>query len=394
MDAINATSRPAQRPSPLEARVRELERQLATLEVERERERQYLAQLEAVIDTAPLAIYLKDADHNYLLVNRAYEQLSAQKRSDILGKEDFALFPPPVAQLFRDQDAQVVSEGRPVEFRETIPLPGRGALVHHLEVPAAHAPAEASSGWPGSARRSPRWSRRSSSWRRAQADLVKKERLGHPGRAGRGGGPRGAQPHRGHLQRAGHAQARGGRPTSQGRVMIDVIGEESERLNRMVTALLELARPEQARLAPTPVMELVRSSIDAARSMVEPEAEVRLLVPEPLPLARVDEHKVHQALVNLISNAVQATGRQGPVQVRVTVERDGNPVLRVDVIDDGDGVPPELRERVFAPFFTARAKGTGLGLAVVRRVAEAHRGTATIEATPGGGATFVLKLPL
>jgi signal transduction histidine kinase len=154
----------------------------------------------------------------------------------------------------------------------------------------------------------------------------------------------------------------------------------------MVTALLELARPEQAKLAPTPVMELVRSSIDAARSMVEPEAEVRLVVPERISMARVDEQKVHQALVNLISNAVQATGRRGPVLVRVTVEGEGAPMLRVDVIDDGDGVPLELRERVFAPFFTGRAKGTGLGLAVVRRVAEAHRGSATVEPTPGGGA--------
>ena len=173
--------------------------------------------------------------------------------------------------------------------------------------------------------------------------------------------------------------------------MLELIGEESERLNRMVTALLDLARPEAARLAPTQALELVRSSIDAARGMTEPEAEVRLLVPDSLPLARLDEQQVHQALVNLISNAVQATGRRGPVMVRVGLERE---LLRIDVVDDGDGVPPELRERIFAPFFTLRARGTGLGLAVVRRVVEAHRGTVSIETTPGGGATFVLKLPI
>ena len=87
----------------------------------------------------------------------------------------------------------------------------------------------------------------------------------------------------------------------------------------------------------------------------------------------------------------QATGRRGPVMVRVGLERE---LLRIDVVDDGDGVPPELRERIFAPFFTLRARGTGLGLAVVRRVVEAHRGTVSIETTPGGGATFVLKLPI
>jgi len=386
MDAFTATSESS---SP---RIRELERQLAILERERERERLYLAQLEAVIDSAPLAIYLKDADHKYLLVNRAYEQLSAQKRQAILGHDDFEIFPRPVAQLFRDQDRRVVEEAQPVEFRETIPLPDGIHSFITSKFPLRTADG-GHFGVAGVCTEITALIEAQQQLEAAQADLVKKERLATLGELAAVV----AHEVRNPIAVIFNALATLKRtvPTDvQGRLLFDVIGEESERLNRMVTALLELARPEQAKLAPTPVMELVRSSIDAARSMVEPEAEVRLLAPERNALARVDEQKVHQALVNLISNAVQATGRRGPVQVRVTVEGGTIPMLRVDVIDDGDGVPLELRERVFAPFFTGRAKGTGLGLAVVRRVAEAHRGSATIESTPGGGATFVLKLPL
>lgn len=387
MDALKLAPTPRQ--LELEERLFQLEQELIELEERHERDSQYFAQLEAVIDTAPLAIYLKDARHKYLLVNREYERLAAANRRDIVGRDDFALFPAPVAELFRTQDEEVVAKARPVEFRETIPLPDgvhsfitskfplrtregtlfgvAGVCTEITALAAAQQQLEA-----------------------AQADLVKKERLATLGELAAVV----AHEVRNPLAVIFNALAtlkRTSEPDEQGRLMLDVIHEESERLDRMVSALLDLARPEATRLSPTPVLELVRSSIDAARNVAEPVSEVRLLVPQPLPLARLDEQQVHQALVNLVSNAVQATGRRGPVQVRVTVE---GALLRVDVIDDGDGVPMDLRERVFAPFFTGRARGTGLGLAVVRRVAEAHHGSITIETTPGGGATFVLRLPL
>lgn len=390
METLDAM--PTPRPLQLEARVRELERLLLALEQKHERSTHYWAQLEAIIDSAPLAIYLKDADHNYLLVNREYEALAHHSRQEILGNDDFQLFPPPVAQLFRDQDDEVVKLNRPVEFRETIPLPDgvRSFITSKFPLPAGDG---SLFGVAGMCTEITALAAAQKQLEEAQADLVKKERLATLGELAAVVAHEVRNP-LAVIFNALAAVKRAGAFDGQDKRMLDVIGEESERLNRMVTALLELARPEQPRLAPTAVMELVRSSIDAARSMVEPDAEVRLVVPEPLPLARVDEHQLHQALVNLVSNAVQATGRRGPVQVRVTVEREGAQQLHIAVIDDGDGVPSELRERVFAPFFTTRAKGTGLGLAVVRRVAEAHRGSAVVERTPGGGATFLLRLPL
>jgi PAS domain S-box-containing protein len=392
MNTFQVSPAPLPRSQSLEARVRELEARLASAEAKHERARQYWAQLEAIIDSAPLAVYLKDADHNYLLVNRQYEKLANRKRKEILGNDDFAIFPPPVADLFRSQDDEVVSLDGPVEFKETIPLPDG---VHSFITSKFPLRTEDGShfGVAGVCTEVTALVDAQKKLEEAQADLVKKERLATLGELAAVVAHEVRNP-LAVIFNSLSALKRSGAVEERGRELMGLIGEESERLNRMVTALLELARPEQAKLAPTPVLELVRSSIDAARSMVQPDAEVRLLVPEPLPLARVDEQKVHQALVNLVTNAAQATGRRGPVQVRVTVEREGTPALRIDIIDDGDGVPIELRERVFAPFFTGRAKGTGLGLAVVRRVADAHKGSATIETTPGGGATFVLRLPL
>ncbi|MDP1827923.1 MAG: ATP-binding protein [Archangium sp.] len=373
----------------LEERLFELELELAEFEVRHERDSQYFAQLEAVIDSAPLAVYLKDAQHKYLLVNREYERLAGAKRSDIVGHDDFELFPPPVAELFRAQDEEVVARARSVEFRETIPLPDGVHSFITSKFPLRTSDG-ALFGVAGVCTEITALAAAQQQLEAAQADLMKKERLATLGELAAVL----AHEVRNPLAVIFNAVAtlkRTSEPGEQGRLMLDVIHEESERLERMVSALLDLARPEATRLSPTPVLELVRSSIDAARSTAEPVSEVRLQVPQPLPLARLDEQKVHQALVNLVSNAVQATGRRGPVQVRVTVQ---DSMLRFDVIDDGDGVPMELRERVFAPFFTGRARGTGLGLAVVRRVAEAHHGSITIETTPGGGATFVLKLPL
>lgn len=382
---------PARAPS-TDDRVQELERRLAQLEARRAAEREYQAQLEGIIDSAPLAIYLKDAQHGYLLVNREYERLSQHSREEILGRDDFELFPPPVAQLFRDQDLQVSAKDGPVEFRETIPLPDGIHSFITSKFPL-HRGDGALSGVAGVCTEITALLAAQQQLEATQADLVKQERLAALGELAAVV----AHEVRNPLAVIFNALAtlrRSGPVDQRADVLLEVIHEEADRLNRMVGALLEIARPIEATLAPTAVLELVRSAIDAARGHSQPEADVRLVIPASLPTARLDEQKVHQALVNLVTNAVQSPGRKEPVQVRVAVEASPAPTLRVEVVDDGDGVPEAARARLFTPFFTTRARGTGLGLVVVRRVAEAHGGRVRFEPTPGGGATFVLSLPL
>ncbi len=98
------------------------------------------------------------------------------------------------------------------------------------------------------------------------------------------------------------------------------------------------------------------------------------------------------ALQNLVGNAMRAVGSGGTVTLRL--RRDGERRLAIQVADDGPGIPPELRERIFEPFVTGHGGGTGLGLAVARQVARVHHGDLQLVSTPGGGSTFSLWLPL
>ena len=98
------------------------------------------------------------------------------------------------------------------------------------------------------------------------------------------------------------------------------------------------------------------------------------------------------ALLNLVTNAIQACGTGGEIRLAADCAHAGEIEIRVS--DNGPGIPAELQERIFEPFFTTRADGTGLGLAVVQAVTRAHAGELRLESTPGAGTTFCLCLPL
>ena len=181
-------------------------------------------------------------------------------------------------------------------------------------------------------------------------------------------------------------------------VLLDIVQEESERLKRVVGDLLDFARPHDLSLDTVPPSRLVASAAAAVRNG-DAENLVRVEADDELPNIRCDEHLLRQALVNLVTNALQAAGRTRPVHVRAFPQ--GTPVSAVcfSVYDDGAGISKEVGERLFTPFFTTRASGTGLGLAIVKRAVEAHGGE--IRWYPGGddgdgeqGVTFLFTVPL
>ncbi len=111
-------------------------------------------------------------------------------------------------------------------------------------------------------------------------------------------------------------------------------------------------------------------------------------------LAPVDVHHLHRACLNLILNAVEAMPEGGTLTLATArVAMEGAPAAEIRVEDTGSGIPPEALPRLFDPFFTTKAQGTGLGLAVVSRVAEAHGGTVEAANRAGGGASFRMRLP-
>ena len=118
------------------------------------------------------------------------------------------------------------------------------------------------------------------------------------------------------------------------------------------------------------------------------------MMEEGLPSVTVDERLIRQAFLNLALNAVQAMPQGGTLRVvarRAWVDRAG---VQVEISDTGPGIPLELRTRVFEPFFTTKAQGTGLGLAVVKRIVDSHLGQLGLDVPDTGGTTFRLFLPL
>jgi two-component system, OmpR family, sensor histidine kinase KdpD len=180
--------------------------------------------------------------------------------------------------------------------------------------------------------------------------------------------------------------------THQRDAMLADVDHQAERLARLLSKLLEAARVEADAVRPAlvrvPVEELCRAAVTDASlggRLVEIDLEPRL------PPAEVDETMIRQALVNLLENA--ARHDPGPLAVRAA--RAGG-YLEIRVIDHGPGVPASEQQRIFEAFqrLRERRRGTGLGLWITRGFLEAHRGDVRVEATNGGGATFVVSLPI
>ena len=193
----------------------------------------------------------------------------------------------------------------------------------------------------------------------------------------------------GALRRMIKDEARAGDAAS----LLEIAREECERLDALVTSLLDYSRPFVLSVSPEEVGPVVAQTISRALSSLADATpwNVRVTVEEGLPRVALDARLFRQALENLLMNAVQAMPGGGEVEVEA---RTDGPFLRVDVRDHGQGLAPGLAARIFEPFFTTKAKGTGLGLAVVRRIAEDHGGQVDVAPAPGRGTVFTLRLPL
>ena len=168
--------------------------------------------------------------------------------------------------------------------------------------------------------------------------------------------------------------------------------EEVDRLERVVSGLLEYTRPRKPRLVPLDLGE----TLEATRQFMADDprgqaVEMVLEVPSGLPPVLADPDLVRQVLVNLIVNALEAINGQGRIEIRARQEK-GQVV--VEVRDDGPGLPPGDPEQLFDPFFSTRERGTGLGLAIARRIIRDQGGELRAQAAPGGGALFTFTLPV
>jgi two-component system sensor histidine kinase KdpD len=187
--------------------------------------------------------------------------------------------------------------------------------------------------------------------------------------------------------------------------MMEVIDQESDRLNRFIGDLIELARIEAGELQLRPRWGAVDEIISTALTRAEPltaQHKIQLEIEKDLPLVRVDNRAVSEVVYSLIDNAA----KYSPVNttLRVTATRGDDEMVHVVVEDMGKGIPAELRRRVFDKFFramrdgditTSEPSGTGMGLAIAKGIVEAHGGRIWIEPRRDGPGTRVcFTLPI
>jgi two-component system sensor histidine kinase HydH len=167
--------------------------------------------------------------------------------------------------------------------------------------------------------------------------------------------------------------------------------EEVDRLNRVISQLLELSRPSGVRLERRDVCALVRHVLVLARE----QAGVRGIsiaagLPDAPVFAYLDQDKMEQALLNVLLNAIQASRDNG--SICVAVASDGGRV-RIEVADEGRGISEKDLPRIFDPYFTTSPSGTGLGLAIVSKIVEAHRGEIRVDSREGHGTKIEILIP-
>ena len=174
----------------------------------------------------------------------------------------------------------------------------------------------------------------------------------------------------------------------------DIMIKEVDRLSRVISQLLDLARPvvlQKKRI-------LVQSLIQHSLKMIERQAAsggvvIRTDLPSYLGEIEVDFDNITQVLLNLYLNALEAMDRGGTLSISCSKDA-GNKWLRISVTDTGTGIAKEHLEHIFDPYFTTKQAGTGLGLAIVHKIVEAHGGEVKVESEAGRGATVAVILPM
>ncbi len=201
----------------------------------------------------------------------------------------------------------------------------------------------------------------------------------------------------------------------EGQSFLDRAEAEILEANAKMGEILDFVRPVQLEIAPTDAEALCREALQATLTRFSGAAlETRWEVEPGLPRALVDAPRVRDALANIFANAVEATGARGTLAVRLSREElpvlvaasmlgevpglkgfgeDRGTRVRIEIEDDGPGMPAEVLRRIFHPFFTTKDMGSGLGVSTAQKILDAHAGSLDVESAPGSGTCFTLRLP-
>ena len=168
--------------------------------------------------------------------------------------------------------------------------------------------------------------------------------------------------------------------------------DQVEQLKNMVNEFSKFARMPAANPSPNKLNDIIKEVTPLYRAANE-GMEIRFIPDDSIPILDLDKEQLKRAIMNLLENAVAAAGPHGKVEIQSRYE----PVLRIasmSICDNGPGIAPDDRERIFDPYFTRKQGGTGLGLTIVSAIVADHNGFIRVKESDDRGACFIVELPV
>ena len=340
--------------------------------------------LAAILDSAVDGIIVIDAHGRIETFNRAAEQLFGYREADVVGRNVSILMPPPyrdehdgyMTRYLSTGNARIIGIGREVAARRSdgtvfpvhlavgeMSIDGERkftGIVHNLS-DRVHMEDQL----------------------REQAALV---RLGEMAAVVAHEVKNPLAGIRGAMQIMGSRMT----PGSGDSGVVDEIIARIDTLNDLIGDLLLFARPPQPKLAPVDIRALVAATVHQLhRDPALGDIHVEIVGSAPPIVA--DSELLKIVFLNLLINGAHAMGGRG--RMRVTIQASSQS-CEIAFIDDGPGIPSEIRHRIFTPFFTTKSRGTGLGLPTAKRLVEAHQGTIDVECPAAGGTRMTVRFPL
>ncbi|MFT3991023.1 MAG: PAS domain-containing protein [Luteolibacter sp.] len=397
---------------------------------EQRRAREKLLQSERrmqdVIDNSPAVIYLKDLEGKYLMVNLGFEHLFELKRADILGRTDSEFIADQnAAEKFREHDLTVIEREEAIQMDEELIVDGQLRTYVAMRFPIRDLQGKVIAVGGISTDITDRREaeeamqtlneelyQANQSLKSAQEQLIHAEKMESIGRLAAGVAHEVKNP----LAMIGMGlevlARRIPESDEKGQETVDRMKRGIDRAKKIIKGLVDYSSARQLTAETGNINEVVKDSLALTEyPLRKGGVNVELELAENPPPVHVDSTKMEQVLVNLMINAMHAMPEGGDLKIRTSAEilsgirrdeglrtashlREGDHVVRIEVMDRGSGITEENRKKLFDPFFTTKATGTGtgLGLAVSRKIIELHHGTLTLENRDGGGAVATITL--
>ena len=334
-----------------------------------------------VVANMPAGLIVTDQDGRIVNLNEVGERILKQKRIDILGKPLKEVLPPDFGRL-----AESMKRGENVLEKEMeIELNGEGTAP--LSVSASGLTTEE-----GKFIGHIFMLRDLGEIRFLQNEVRRREKLAALGNLAAGV----AHEIRNPLSSIkGYATYFGGRfpEGSEDRKAAAIMAGEVERLNKVITELLEFARPSELKPTSIDPQKYIEDSVRLIRQdAAAKKIEVKTSIEPGLPEVFLDADRLNQALLNIYINAVQSMPEGGLLTIKAGRAARGR--FKIEIADTGSGIKPDDLSEIFNPYFTTKPRGTGLGLAIVHKIIEAHSGTIKVASRAGRGSVFTLTLPI